>query len=68
MGFERLDGFTSKASNVEGNLPKPTFNLNQRLNTMFGCHGINQADMTALSGHSTTYNIYFFLFYITMLN
>ncbi|MCD7467849.1 Peroxidase 51 [Datura stramonium] len=44
----RLDGFTSKASNVEGKLPEPTFNLDQ-LNTMFASHGLNQADMIALS-------------------
>lgn len=48
----RLDGFTSKASNVEGKLPKPTFNLNQ-LNTMFASHGLNQADMIALSAAHT---------------
>ncbi|KAK4366374.1 hypothetical protein RND71_014254 [Anisodus tanguticus] len=48
----RLDGFTSKASNVEGNLPKPTFNLDQ-LNTMFASHGLNQADMIALSAAHT---------------
>lgn len=48
----RLDGFTSKASNVEGNLPKPTFNLDQ-LNTMFTSHGLNQADMIALSAAHT---------------
>lgn len=48
----RLDGFTSKASNVEGKLPKPTFNLDQ-LNTMFASHGLNQADMIALSAAHT---------------
>ncbi|KAK4341116.1 hypothetical protein RND71_039617 [Anisodus tanguticus] len=48
----RLDGFTSKASNVEGNLPKPTFNLDQ-LNTMFASHGLNQFDMIALSAAHT---------------
>ncbi|XP_060189062.1 peroxidase 51-like isoform X2 [Lycium barbarum] len=47
----RLDGLTSKASNVEGNLPEPTFNLD-RLNTMFASHGLNQADMIALSAHT----------------
>ncbi|MCD7467850.1 Peroxidase 51 [Datura stramonium] len=48
----RLDGFTSKASNVEGKLPKPTFNLDQ-LNAMFASHGLNQADMIALSAAHT---------------
>ncbi|XP_060189687.1 peroxidase 51-like [Lycium barbarum] len=48
----RLDGLTSKSSNVEGNLPKPTFNLNQ-LNAMFASHGLNQADMIALSAAHT---------------
>ncbi|KAG5614579.1 hypothetical protein H5410_014403 [Solanum commersonii] len=48
----RLDGLTSKSSNVGGNLPKPTFNLDQ-LNTMFASHGLNQADMIALSAAHT---------------
>lgn len=48
----RLDGFTSKASNVEGNLPKPTFNLDQ-LNSMFASHGLDQTDMIALSAAHT---------------
>ncbi|MCD7459356.1 Peroxidase 51 [Datura stramonium] len=52
----RLDGFTSKASNVEGKLPKPTFNLNQ-LNSMFASHGLTQADMIALSAaHSVGFS------------
>ncbi|XP_009604475.1 peroxidase 51 [Nicotiana tabacum] len=52
----RLDGFTSKASNVEGKLPKPTFNLNQ-LNSMFASHGLNQNDMIALSAaHSVGFS------------
>uniref|UniRef100_A0A3Q7FJB7 Peroxidase n=1 Tax=Solanum lycopersicum TaxID=4081 RepID=A0A3Q7FJB7_SOLLC len=33
----RLDGLTSKSTNVGGKLPKPTFNLDQ-LNTMFASH------------------------------
>lgn len=48
----RLDGLTSKSSNVEGNLPKPTFNLDQ-LNKMFASHGLNQIDMIALSAAHT---------------
>lgn len=48
----RLDGFTSKAANVEGKLPKPTFNLNQ-LNSMFASHGLSQTDMIALSAAHT---------------
>lgn len=61
MELGRLDGFTSKASNVEGKLPKPTFNLNQ-LNSMFASHGLTQADMIALSGNS---DVNYFL-YITI--
>ncbi|CAH9069214.1 unnamed protein product [Cuscuta europaea] len=48
----RLDGLTSKASNVEGRLPKPTFNLNQ-LNSLFASHGLTQTDMIALSAAHT---------------
>lgn len=48
----RRDGLNSKASNVEANLPKPTFNLNQ-LNTIFSKHGLSQKDMIALSGAHT---------------
>ncbi|XP_015068474.1 peroxidase 51-like [Solanum pennellii] len=48
----RLDGLTSKSTNVGGKLPKPTFNLDQ-LNTMFASHGLNQADMIALSAAHT---------------
>ncbi|KAJ8546007.1 hypothetical protein K7X08_018590 [Anisodus acutangulus] len=52
----RLDGLTSKASNVEGKLPKPTFNLNQ-LNSMFASHGLSQADMIALTAaHSVGFS------------
>lgn len=52
----RVDGFTSKASNVEGKLPKPTFNLNQ-LNAMFASHGLTQTDMIALSAaHSVGFS------------
>ncbi|KAJ9540739.1 hypothetical protein OSB04_027245 [Centaurea solstitialis] len=48
----RLDGLSSKASSVGGNLPKPNMNLNQ-LNAMFAAHGLTQADMIALSGAHT---------------
>ncbi|KAK0606384.1 hypothetical protein LWI29_037168 [Acer saccharum] len=48
----RLDGLSSKASDVNGKLPHPTFNLNQ-LNSMFAAHGLNQADMIALSAAHT---------------
>nr|GLL26422.1 peroxidase 51-like [Ipomoea trifida] len=48
----RLDGLISKAANVEGRLPKPTFNLNQ-LNSMFASHGLSQTDMIALSAAHT---------------
>ncbi|WJX75681.1 peroxidase [Trifolium repens] len=48
----RRDGLSSKASNVEPNLPKPTFNLNQ-LNTLFSKHNLSQTDMIALSGAHT---------------
>ncbi|XP_047967693.1 peroxidase 51-like [Salvia hispanica] len=48
----RLDGLRSARSDVEGNLPKPTFNLNQ-LNSMFAKRGLSQADMIALSACHT---------------
>nr|ACI42310.2 peroxidase 5 [Litchi chinensis] len=48
----RLDGLVSRASDVNGHLPQPTFNLNQ-LNSMFAAHGLNQADMIALSAAHT---------------
>ncbi|KZV52467.1 peroxidase 73 [Dorcoceras hygrometricum] len=46
----RFDGLTSTAASVEGNLPQPTFNLNQ-LNAMFASRGLSQTDMIALSGN-----------------
>lgn len=49
MELGRLDGLTSTAASVEGNLPEPTFNLDQ-LNDMFATNGLNQTDMIALSG------------------
>lgn len=45
----RLDGLSSTAASVNGKLPQPFFNLNQ-LNSLFAAHGLNQADMIALSG------------------
>ncbi|KAJ1401849.1 Secretory peroxidase [Sesbania bispinosa] len=48
----RRDGRVSKASRVEGNLPKAKFNLNE-LNAMFSKHGLTQTDMIALSGAHT---------------
>ncbi|KAL1537098.1 Peroxidase 51 [Salvia divinorum] len=48
----RLDGLRSTNGSVEGNLPKPTFNLNQ-LNSMFASRGLSQADMIALSACHT---------------
>ncbi|MED6185879.1 Peroxidase 55 [Stylosanthes scabra] len=48
----RRDGLVSKASDVNSNLPKAGFNLNQ-LNTMFSKHNLTQTDMIALSGAHT---------------
>lgn len=48
----RLDGLSSTAASVQGNLPQPTFNLNQ-LDTMFARSGLNQTDMIALSACHT---------------
>ncbi|KAK7377665.1 hypothetical protein VNO80_03094 [Phaseolus coccineus] len=48
----RRDGLTSKASRVEGNLPKANFNLDQ-LTALFQKHGLTQTDMIALSGAHT---------------
>lgn len=48
----RRDGLVSKASMVEGSLPKADFNLNQ-LKTMFSKHNLSQKDMIALSGAHT---------------
>lgn len=48
----RLDGLISQASRVAGNLPEPSFDLNQ-LNAMFSKHNLNQLDMIALSGAHT---------------
>ncbi|KAE8651905.1 peroxidase 51 [Cucumis sativus] len=48
----RKDGLVSRASDVEGKLPQPSFNLNQ-LNAMFAANGLSQADMIALSAAHT---------------
>ncbi|KAM3713288.1 hypothetical protein ACB098_01G246000 [Castanea mollissima] len=48
----RRDGLISQASLVTGNLPEPTFNLNQ-LNTIFAKNNLSQNDMIALSGAHT---------------
>lgn len=48
----RRDGLISKASTVEENLPKASFNLNQ-LNNIFSKHNLTQTDMIALSGAHT---------------
>lgn len=48
----RRDGLISRASNVNGRLPQPTFNLNQ-LNSLFASNGLSQTDMIALSGAHT---------------
>ncbi|KAJ4826664.1 Peroxidase 51 [Turnera subulata] len=48
----RLDGLSSKASNVNGKLPQPTFNLNQ-LTSLFASNGLSQTDMIALSAAHT---------------
>lgn len=45
----RRDGLISMASRVEGNIPPPTFDLDQ-LNTLFFSKGLSQIDMIALSG------------------
>ncbi|KAL6498217.1 Peroxidase 73 [Orobanche gracilis] len=48
----RLDGLRSTAASVDGNLPRPNFNLDQ-LNAMFASRGLSQADMIALSACHT---------------
>ena len=48
----RLDGLVSTASNVDGNLPPPSFNLDQ-LTAMFAANNLSQADMIALSAAHT---------------
>ncbi|KAK4262382.1 hypothetical protein QN277_027950 [Acacia crassicarpa] len=48
----RFDGLVSRASDVNGRLPQPNFDLNQ-LNSLFASHGLTQTDMIALSGAHT---------------
>ncbi|KAK8478516.1 hypothetical protein V6N13_096542 [Hibiscus sabdariffa] len=48
----RRDGRISTKASVQGQLPQPTFNLDQ-LNSMFARHGLSQTDMVALSGAHT---------------
>ncbi|CBI21341.3 unnamed protein product, partial [Vitis vinifera] len=48
----RRDGLISQASRVAGNLPEPSFDLDQ-LNSMFARHNLSQLDMIALSGAHT---------------
>lgn len=47
----RFDGLRSKASDVNGRLPEPGFNLNQ-LNSLFASNGLTQTEMIALSGNA----------------
>ncbi|XP_074295296.1 peroxidase 51-like [Silene latifolia] len=48
----RRDGLVSTAASVDGKLPKASFNLKQ-LTSLFGSHGLSQADMIALSAAHT---------------
>ncbi|KAL1540890.1 Peroxidase 51, variant 3 [Salvia divinorum] len=48
----RLDGLSSTSASVEGNLPQPSFDLDQ-LNKMFASRGLSQTDMIALSAAHT---------------
>ncbi|PIN17427.1 Peroxidase [Handroanthus impetiginosus] len=48
----RLDGLSSTAASVNGNLPHPDFNLDQ-LNSMLAKRGLSQTDMIALSAAHT---------------
>ncbi|GLJ46039.1 hypothetical protein SUGI_0970010 [Cryptomeria japonica] len=48
----RRDGTISQASRVDGNLPKPSFNLDQ-LVSLFNSKGLSLTDMIALSGAHT---------------
>ncbi|KAJ1293488.1 hypothetical protein BS78_01G071900 [Paspalum vaginatum] len=44
----RLDGLSSKASSVPGQLPDPNHNMNQLL-AVFTAHGLDMSDLVALS-------------------
>ncbi|KAH9303637.1 hypothetical protein KI387_008041, partial [Taxus chinensis] len=48
----RRDGTISQAARVPGNLPKPSFNLDQLL-SLFNKKGLTQIDLVALSGAHT---------------
>ncbi|KAH7846989.1 hypothetical protein Vadar_020506 [Vaccinium darrowii] len=48
----RRDGLISEASRVAGNLPEPSFNLNQ-LDAIFAKNNLTQDDMITLSGAHT---------------
>ena len=52
MELGRRDGLISQASRVAGNLPDPSFDLDQLI-SMFAKHGLSQLDMIALSGAHT---------------
>lgn len=52
MELGRRDGLISQASRVAGNLPEPTFNLDQ-LTSNFAKNNLTQLDMIALSGAHT---------------
>ncbi|XP_047088655.1 peroxidase 35-like [Lolium rigidum] len=48
----RLDGLSSTSASVDGNLPPPSFNLDQ-LTAIFAANNLSQADMVALSAAHT---------------
>ncbi|KAG6403428.1 hypothetical protein SASPL_135649 [Salvia splendens] len=48
----RLDGLSSTSASVEGNLPQPSFSLDQ-LNKMFASKCLSQTDMIAVSAAHT---------------
>lgn len=48
----RKDGLTSKASSIEGNLPRPTMSISQII-SMFASRGFSIQEMVALSGAHT---------------
>lgn len=52
----RFDGLVSRASDVNGRLPQPSFNLNQ-LNALFAANGLTQTDMIALSGNASAFSL-----------
>nr|XP_043606935.1 peroxidase 63-like [Erigeron canadensis] len=48
----RLDGLVSKASRVDGNLPKPSMSVSELI-SLFGSKGFSVQEMVALSGAHT---------------